>query len=95
MTSPTSDRHLHPVSGAPVSAAGGGNDGGDIRERLARIETQMKFMATREDVAEVKNLIAEKEATTLKWLTRLVTVASISLLTAVIGLLAALIRTSS
>ena len=79
---------------AKQSGSNGPRDG-EFGERLARIEAQMKYMATREDVAEVKNLIIEKEATTMRWLARFVTTASISLLVAVIGLLAALIRTFS
>lgn len=74
---------------------GNGPRDGEFGERLARIEAQMQYMATRGDLAEVKNLIIEKEATTMRWLARFVTTASISLLVAVIGLLAALIRTFS
>ena len=54
MTSQTSGRHLHAVSGAQVTAIRSGSNGGDIRERLARIEAQMEHVATREDIQKVK-----------------------------------------
>ena len=54
MTSQTSGRHLHAVSGTQVTANGGGSNGGDTRERLARIEAQMEHVATREDIQKVK-----------------------------------------
>ena len=53
----------------------------------------MGHMATREDVAEIKALLSEKEANTMRWLARFVITATISLGVAVIGLLVALMRT--
>ena len=81
----------------PLNPAGGAGGGGDHGERLARIESKMEYMATREDVAEVKTLIERdvgdvktlierKEATMLRWLCSMVVVA-------IITLVAALVRT--
>ena len=63
----------------PLNPGGGAGGGGDHGERLARIESKMEYMATREDVAEVKTLIERKEATMLRWLGGMVVVAAISL----------------
>ena len=63
----------------PLIPGGGAGGGGDHGERLARIESKMEYMATREDVAEVKTLIERKEATMLRWLGGMVVVAAISL----------------
>ena len=64
----------------PIQRAGGGSGGdGNFGERLARIESRMDFMATREDVQEVKTLIERKEATMLRWLLGLLVVALVSL----------------
>ena len=41
----------------------------------------MEFVASREDVAEIKTLIAEKETRTLRWLIGIIAVAAVSLLT--------------
>lgn len=41
----------------------------------------MEFVASREDVAEIKKLIAEKENKTLQWLIGIIAVAAVSLLT--------------
>ena len=64
----------------PIQRAGGGSgDDGNHGERLARIESKMDYMATREDVQEVKTLIERKEATMLRWLLGLLVVALVSL----------------
>ncbi len=67
------------VDGGRVVPLNPGGGGGDHGERLARIESKMEHMATREDVAEVKTLIDRKEATMLRWLCGMVVVAAISL----------------
>ena len=68
----------------PGSRGGSGNGGSNYGERLARIEAKMEHMATHEDIASVKTLIAEKETTTLRWLIGIIAVAAISLLTILI-----------
>lgn len=73
---------LAPPTGTP-SPAGPGNGGG-YGERLARIEAKMEYMATREDVSEIKVLIERKESTMLRWLLGLVGVAVASLFTALV-----------
>lgn len=82
--------HLRPVEDPPSPPrdprprGGNGNGGSHYGERLARIEAKMEHMATREDIASVKTLIAEKETTTLRWLIGIIAVAAISLLTVLI-----------
>ena len=44
----------------------------------------MEYMATREDVSEIKVLIERKESTMLRWLLSLVVVAVVSLLTVLV-----------
>ena len=39
---------------------GGGDNGGDPGERLARIETQLQYVATRDDISELKVLVANE-----------------------------------
>ena len=34
--------------------AGGGNGGNDLRERVARIETELKHLATKKDIERLK-----------------------------------------
>ena len=64
----------------PMQRSGGGSgDDGSHGERLARIESKMDYMATREDVQEVKTLIERKEATMLRWLLGMLVVALVSL----------------
>lgn len=64
----------------PIQRSVGGSGGdGNHGERLARIESKMDYMATREDVQEVKTLIERKEATMLRWLLGLLVVALVSL----------------
>ena len=68
----------------PGPRGGNGNGGSIHGERLARIEAKMEHMATCEDIASVKTLIAEKETTTLRWLIGIIALAAISLLTVLI-----------
>ena len=68
----------------PPASSGSGNGGSGHGERLARIETELKHVATREDVEAIKTLIERKEATMLRWLLGLVGVAAITLVAAVI-----------
>ena len=83
-------RHLEVVEDPPSRPrdpgprGGNGNGGSNYGERLARIEAKMEHMATREDIASVKTLIAEKETTTLRWLIGIIALAAISLLTVLI-----------
>ena len=70
-------------------------DGGDrdgrlrgIEDRLTHIETkfdhELRHLATKEDVGEIKTLIARKEATHLRWLLGVLVTATISLITAAV-----------
>ena len=80
-----------PPAGTP-RPGGGGNGGSSHGERLARIEAKMEYMATREDVSEVKVLIERKESTMTRWLLGILATAVISLVAAVIGMVVALVR---
>lgn len=81
-----------PPAGTP-GPGGGGNGGSSHGERLARIEARMEYLATREDVSEVKVLIERKESTMTRWLLGILATAGISLATAVIGMVVVLVRT--
>ena len=65
----------------PIQRCGSGGGSGDDNhgEHLARIESRMDYMATREDVQELKTLIERKEATMLRWLLGMLVVALVSL----------------
>ena len=69
-----------PISSS--SSSGGG--GGDVGERLARIETTLEHVATRESVADMKTLIERKESTMLRWLLGILATAAIALVVALI-----------
>lgn len=73
---------------APNGPPGGG---GGFGERLARVEAHLEHTATREDVAEVKNLIEQvktlierKESTMLRWLIGIIAIAAVSLMAALL-----------
>ena len=51
-----------------------------IEERMGRIEAVLPHLATKEDIAEVKRLISDREASMLKWLAGITTTAAASLL---------------
>lgn len=53
---------------AENTGGGGGNGGGDFNTRLTRLETHFQYLATKEDMAEVKRLIVEKESSLQRWL---------------------------
>ena len=73
-------RDVGPSKVVPMQRSGGGSgDDGNHGERLARIESKMGYLATREDVQEVKTLIERKEATMLRWLLGMLVVALVSL----------------
>ena len=74
--------NIHELSDArpaPTDPPGGG--GGDIGGRVSALEARLDYLATKEDVSEIKTLIATREATMLRWLIGLVGVSAISLLT--------------
>lgn len=51
---------------------------------MGRIEAVFPHLATKEDIAEVKRLISDREASMLKWLVGITTTAAASLLMALI-----------
>ena len=87
--------------GRPQTGSGGdGKDGGGIEGRLrdlevqvARVETKLAHVATREDIADLKTIIAEKETTSTRWLIGIIVSAVVALLAAMAAVAAALIRT--
>ena len=83
MTQDSNVVQLETPTGTPPPG-GGGNRGSGYGERLARIEAKMDHMATREDVAEIKVLIGNREASMLRWLIGLVAFALISVVVSLI-----------
>ena len=73
----SADDNVIPIT--PPQSGGQGGGGGDIRERLARIENELKHLAKREDIKDM-------EAKIMRWLLGLVS-------TALIAVAIALIRT--
>ena len=62
-----------------------GGDGprdGEFGERLARIETEIKHLAKREDISEIKTLIADTDAKRSKWLIGIMVAVVIALVSA-------------
>ena len=88
MTSP----HIHSVPEPNAAASSsGGDDGGNINERLreleiqvAKIDTKIDTLATREYVSDIKTLIERKEATMLRWLLGILATSAIALAIALI-----------
>ena len=91
--------HLRSVEADPPSpprspdSSGGGN--GSFGERLARIETKMEFVATREDISDLKVLIAEKDSTRSKWLIGVMVTVVLAVVSASVVLTVALLRIPS
>ncbi len=78
--------NIKPFTTPPPRTSSGGNGGNyiDVVQRLTAIETQMKFMAKREDVSEIKSLIERKEATLLKWMMSILVASGVAIVAAVI-----------
>ena len=80
--------HLHVVDKQPeppaVSSSGDGG-GNNFGERLARLETHVGFLATKEDISEVKVLIERKLNRILYYIIGI-------MVTSITGLAIALIR---
>lgn len=45
-----------------------GNNGNDLHGRVSAREAHMRYLATKEDIQEVKKMIAEREASLQRWL---------------------------
>ena len=63
------------ASGAPKGNNNG--NGGDLRERLVRLETRMDYVATKEDLKHLEN-------TLIKWMIGTVSVSLLALVAATI-----------
>ena len=72
------------ISGAAPRSSGGGSGDDGFGERLARIETKMEYIATREDIANIKVLIERKETISLRWQLGILSTAAISLVIVII-----------
>lgn len=73
----------------PDSGSGRGGDGleGRLRQlelQMARLETHLENIPTKQDLESIKTLIAEKEATTTRWMIGVIGVATITILAALI-----------
>ena len=66
---------LHPTT---TPKGGNGNaGGGDVRERLVRLETKMGYVATKEDLKDMEN-------TLIKWMMGTIAIALVGLVVATI-----------
>ena len=86
---------LRAVSSPPAQQAGGGGGNGSDRElhgRVSAIEAHLQHLATKEDIQGIKTLIAEREARTLRWLTRIIVVAAASIIVSLISLVVVLME---
>ncbi len=88
------ERNVLPF-GRPTKSNGNGGDGTNARLRAVehgliqlaeRVSNLKENMATKEDIASLKTLIAERETTMLRWLIGIVAIGAISLSVAMIRL---------
>ena len=76
------------VDEEPAAAAGGGDGrgGGNLGERLARVEAHLEHVATKEDVQTLKtdlvDAIGKKETSMLRWQIGIVVAAAVILIVA-------------
>ncbi len=83
----TGDVHqLRPETPTQYGGSNGGGNGKQIHGRLVALETELKHLATKEDIKRVEKLISDRESIMLKWLIGIIA-------TAVISLVVVLIRT--
>ena len=68
-----------PTSPTSQSAGGGDGNGRNLHGRVSAIEAHLQHLATKEDIAEVKKLISDKESSMLRWLIGIISLAAISL----------------
>ena len=82
--------------GEPTNGGGRDERLRSIENRLTHIETkfdhEIRHLATKEDISDIKALIARKEATHLRWLLGVLITATISLITAAVSVLVVLVR---
>ena len=79
---PDKQKNVVPI-GSP-NQSGGGNGGGELGERLARIENEITHLATKVDIESVKTLIAQRESSQTRWLIGIISIATVSLVAALI-----------
>lgn len=77
---------------APKGNGGGGGNGKEVLQRLTALEERTRHLATKEDLAELKSLISEKEAKQTKWLIGIISAALGTALLAIISIIIGVIR---
>ncbi|MCY4218029.1 MAG: hypothetical protein OXE41_04205 [Gammaproteobacteria bacterium] len=86
------NNNVHSINSSPSaqtsSGDGGNGNGKDISARVAVIESELKHLATKQDISDVKTLILERESSMQRWLIGI-------LLTALVALIIAVVRTFS
>ena len=73
---------LHPQR--TVTSSGG--NGQDLHGRLSALEARLDYLATKEDIGEVKKLISDREVSLQRWLIATLLAAMGMLFTAIIKL---------
>ena len=84
-----------PSPGPPGRGVGNGGNGRRFNDRLlslekqvagldSKLDTELKHLATKKDVEEIKTLISQRESAMLKWLVGLVVVGLASIAAALI-----------
>lgn len=73
----------------PDSGSGRGGDGleGRLRQlelQMARLETRLESIPTKQDLESIKTLIAEKESHNTRWMIGIISAATITMLAALI-----------
>ncbi|MCY4462157.1 MAG: hypothetical protein OXC26_17475 [Albidovulum sp.] len=82
MSRPDNIQHLTP-EGSPASGNNNGN-GRNLHGRVSALEAHLHHLATKEDISEIKVLISERETLMLRWLIGIISIASITLIAAIL-----------
>lgn len=75
-----------PSPASPAPADGGGGNGHNLHGRVSAIEAHLQYLATKEDIGDVKRLISDRESSMLKWLIGILIANGIALVVALIRL---------
>lgn len=71
----------------PGHSQGGNGNGRTVERRLSALETRLRYLATKEDIAEVKALISQREASMQRWLIGILVSALVALSLSVVRVL--------
>jgi len=81
----TKDNNIHPITSARSPQSSGGSGGGnDLNVRVSVIEAELKHLAKKSDIEEVKTLIASTESKLQRWLIGILIAAMLSMTFALI-----------